>query len=920
MKNILCVIVMAACAYGKPLASTDSAWQANPIFWGFRADSVLADHTEGSHMADYLHAPVASNVTFSATFVPARCGTNGWRVGGIALVQDQQNFWKLSLALTPPEQGGTPFMEFCEMRNGEWLAQGNLQVAQRESKGTWSFSKAYRLAIVLESDSIRGTIESEDQTVRFVQQYRLGQQPAVRAGRPTLAYAGIAGTYSKLDACWSNAMPEGAIQKQFPRYSVPPNTEITDQATGFFRVVQKPDGRWWTIDPNGFGVVLLGVDHVTFWGHYCQKLGYAPHFKKNQAKYPDRSVWENETLGRLTAWGFNMLGAGCGPELKHRGLVHTEFLSLGDTFGSLGGDYEIAPQEHRPCSVFPNVFHPDFERYCTYLARMKCAENRHDPWLLGYFIDNELAWWGRGALDTGLFDYALAKPATHAIKPVMVDFLKTQAKNDVTTFNRCWRTQIATFDALKNVMKLPSESEEQKQIKLAFLKLVANRYFEVTTRAIRAADPNHLVLGSRFAGTLGAHPAVWETAGKYCDIVTFNIYPMADLDDGQVYLSLGKKRERVIDHVQKFYDTVKRPMLITEWSFPALDSGLPCLHGAGQRFQTQAERTEATSLFARTMLSMPYLLGYDYFMWVDEPALGISDAFPEDSNYGLINEEGNPYALITEMFSALHKKVGTMRFAAAPAAKAVPAREPIEVSRQVARLTPSAATPAGFSELNSTLVVTNGVLSLTIKKGEGGLIADVALAGVRMGDYTAMVHVPNAWVNVDRVVDYMVSQKGPAVVVDIRGETRYQVRCEVIQRITLLPAAAYFIAEFIQVKNLGEKPLDLRGLFFRPIASYAVAAKERGVPSLWKRPVMGCWPDEKGSRCYGAFVPQISDVLINFWINPEGGGQHADARMEFSGQVLAPQAVFAPQFCYVFCLLSQTGAAEWENQACAILK
>ena len=73
-------------------------------------------------MADYLHAPVASNVTFSATFVPARCGTNGWRVGGIALVQDQQNFWKLSLALTPPEQGGTPFMEFCEMRNGAWLA------------------------------------------------------------------------------------------------------------------------------------------------------------------------------------------------------------------------------------------------------------------------------------------------------------------------------------------------------------------------------------------------------------------------------------------------------------------------------------------------------------------------------------------------------------------------------------------------------------------------------------------------------------------------------------------------------------------------------------------------------------------------------------------------------------------------------
>lgn len=920
MKSIFCVVLMAFCVSAAPLVSTDSAWQANPIFWGFHSDSIQAYRTEGSHMADYLHAPVSSNVTFSATFVPARCGTNGWRIGGIALVQDQQNFWKLSLALTPPEQGGAPFMEFCEMRNGEWLAQGNLPVTQRVSHGAWSFSKAYRLSIILENDAIRGTIESEDQTVHFVQQYRFDHHPAVRAGRPTLAYSGLAGTYTKLDATWSNPVPDGVAQKQFPRYSVPPNTEITDQATGFFRVVQKPDGRWWTIDPNGFGVVLLGVDHVTFWGHYCQKFGYAPHFKKNQTKYPVRQVWEKETLDRLTAWGFNMLGAGCGPELKHRGLVHTVFLSLGDSFGSLGGDYEIAPQEHRPCSVFPNVFHPDFERYCVYLARMKCAENCQDPWLLGYFIDNELAWWGRGALDTGLFDYALAKPATHAIKPVILAFLKTQAKNDITLFNQCWGTQITSFDAVSNMQKLPSDSEAQKQVKLAFLKLAAKRYFEITTRAIRAADPNHLILGSRFAGTMGAHPAVWETAGAYCDIVTFNMYPMADLDDGQVYLSLGKNRERVMDHVQKFYDTVKRPMLITEWSFPALDSGLPCLHGAGQRFKTQAERTEATSLFARTMLAMPYLLGYDYFMWVDEPALGISDAFPEDSNYGLINEDGTPYTLITEMFSALHKKVGALRFATAPRAKTPAAREFVEVSNQVARLPQPSATPAGFREKDATLTVTNGVLCLTIKKGEGALIADVECAGVRMGTYTAMVHIPNVWANVDRVVDYTVSQQGAAVVVDIWGETRHQVRSEVIQRITLLPAAAYFIAEFIQVKNLGEKPLDLRGLFFRPLASYAVSAKDRGVPNLWKRPVMGYWADEAGRRCYGAFAPQVSDILINFWINPEGGWQHADARMEVSGHMLAPQAVFKPKACYVFCLSSQAGPAEWENQACAIMQ
>jgi hypothetical protein len=34
------------------------------------------------------------------------------------------------------------------------------------------------------------------------------------------------------------------------------------------------------------------------------------------------------------------------------------------------------------------------------------------------------------------------------------------------------------------------------------------------------------------------------------------------------------------------------------------------------------------------MADLPFLIGYDYFMWVDEPASGISTSFPEDSNYG----------------------------------------------------------------------------------------------------------------------------------------------------------------------------------------------------------------------------------------------------------------------------------------------
>ena len=138
-------------------------------------------------------------------------------------------------------------------------------------------------------------------------------------------------------------------------------------------------------------------------------MGYAPHGRKNQAKYASHEVWQAETLQRLTQWGFNLLGAGCEPRLRHQGLAHTEFLNIGEGMARLGDAYDITPHEDRPCSAFPNVFHPQFEAYCHYMAQKKCAPLRDDPWLLGYFIDNELAWWGRGARDIGLCECVCAK-------------------------------------------------------------------------------------------------------------------------------------------------------------------------------------------------------------------------------------------------------------------------------------------------------------------------------------------------------------------------------------------------------------------------------------------------------------------------------------------------------------------------------
>jgi len=905
MKILLGTLVLMAGIAGagtRPLPADRGDWYGDPLTWRFRADGIHCALSNGHGIAVYQAAPLASNVTVEAVFSPLKAVTFGWEVASVAIVDDERNFWHLALVQAPPGQGSGHNVELTEMRNGEWLAQENLKrEINEESGGRWEFGKPYTLTLSMDKQGITGTILAPDGRPILRRRFGFTAQ-AVTRGRPAVRIAGFTGTFQNLRADWSEPATEVRNAPAFPAYAmdnvVP---QIQDAATGFFRVVQKPDGRWWTIDPLGRGIVLLGVDHVTFHGHWCEKLGYSPHAKKNEKKYTDHAEWESETLGRLKTWGFTMLGAGCDPKLKHRGLVHTEFLSIGDHLATLGDEYDITPNERRPCSSFPNVFHPDFEAYAHYRARQQCTPSRNDPWLFGYFIDNELAWWGRGGLDTGLFDAVMRKGAEHAAKIALRDFVAGRCGRKIEGFNAAFGTGLKTFDELLAMESLPPATPEARALKKAFLAYAADRYFSVTSRAIREADPNHLVLGARFAGTGGADPVVWEVAGKYCDVVTFNCYPMADMNEGRVYNHFGKNGEPVTEHFAKFYNYVKRPMLITEWSFPALDAGLPSMHGAGQRFRTQAERTAATSLFARTMLSMPFLLGYDYFMWVDEPALGISTPFPEDSNYGLINEDGVPYPLLTEMFAALHKEAGSWRFKPAPQPKAMPHAKPVPDPLAVARKAAAGGAKAFFTREGDTFRAGNGRLVLSGKLGDGDMVRSVSLDGAEKpyGQYNALIQTldangKNRWTDAHTVkaVEGRVTD-GVAVIEVTSATVSKEANFEITHRLILPPGAPWFIGEVASVKNTGTTPLRLEALFFRFYNDFK-SLPEKLPPNLWGIPPSGLWLDEADGRFFGAVAPKASGITVYFWFDQPGVGQHPDARLEIGDTAVAPGATFAP--------------------------
>jgi len=62
------------------------------------------------------------------------------------------------------------------------------------------------------------------------------------------------------------------------------------------------------------------------------------------------------------------------------------------------------------------------------------------------------------------------------------------------------------------------------------------------------------------------------------------------------------------------------------------------------RVDTQVQKAACYRIFANAMADLRVLVSYHYFMWADGPALGIGSTFSEDSNYGLVDEQDEPYA------------------------------------------------------------------------------------------------------------------------------------------------------------------------------------------------------------------------------------------------------------------------------------
>lgn len=409
-------------------------------------------------------------------------------------------------------------------------------------------------------------------------------------------------------------------------------------ASGFFRV-DEHDGVFWLVDPDGGRFLSKGVNTVRFDQDSVGTTARVPYADACREKYGRLDLWRAAVADRLASWKFNTLGcwsdelvAGAGSSL----LATAPNVELGQTF-----------RLHRRDAIFPDVFDREFSLHIRQSAIDKCTRRRNDRGLLGTFIDNELYWspdW-RGADE--LLTLFLNLPAFRPGRAAAIVRLQEHYR-DFSQFNAVWRTAARSWEELGRIGRIeapffrmpPNGLNDALEAKAnqanpqraafsadcdVFLAVVAEKYFELCVAAIKAVDPNHLVIGSRFG--YRPQPPVIAAAGRYLDVISFNCY---DFDAGAV-----------IDA----YSMAGKPCLISEFSFRGDDAGLPNTHGAGPRVATQIERTQCFERYVTAALRKPAVVGYHWFEHADQPAEGRFDG--ENSNFGTVSIKDDVYTELT---------------------------------------------------------------------------------------------------------------------------------------------------------------------------------------------------------------------------------------------------------------------------------
>ncbi|HZL37291.1 MAG TPA: hypothetical protein VFC78_18370 [Tepidisphaeraceae bacterium] len=422
-----------------------------------------------------------------------------------------------------------------------------------------------------------------------------------------------------LPVCLARAA-QGQAAPTFAALSSAPASDfaIIRGAPGYWRIAKTRDGVWWFLSPANTPDFLNSVTTVQPILRGRDAIG--PDY--NSRDFDEQSAagldqWAKATVSRLQDIGFKGVGAWSNPALHKYNIPMTQDLNLcAWTAGSARLFFSAA---------WPAMIENAIK---TQVAPLGANRN-----LVGYFLDNEMSWDDEAAGPARYFDGLSASDPNRG--EVLNTIRATWPSTDA--FNKDWKTKIGDWSALNAWPRLPRDGGGYARLMDAWLSHLAQRYFRTTTTLLHKYDPNHLILGIRYRG--GAPRPVIRASRGYTDAQSLNYYVSDAKLDPETFRMISRESEQ--------------PILISEYSFHALDgrSGDRNTIGFDAQVLDQQARGDAYRLFTTRLARVPYIIGADWFQWMDEPPSGrASDG--EDANFGVVDVDDHAYKPLAQAIRA----------------------------------------------------------------------------------------------------------------------------------------------------------------------------------------------------------------------------------------------------------------------------
>jgi hypothetical protein len=176
---------------------------------------------------------------------------------------------------------------------------------------------------------------------------------------------------------------------------------------------------------------------------------------------------------------------------------------------------------------------------------------------------------------------------------------------------------------------------------------IVREFNAVMLRTIREEDPGALVFSNRFM--MGEIEDVFDKLDLYRDFdaIAVNLYP----SDAEVGPDASERQ-----YLEEVHRRTGKPILISEWSIPAVDSGLydhpeKLDWSYPQTVVTQRDRARQAAQTEAYFYNLPFVIGAQWFTWND------IDAPRRHANRGLFKADGESWPELQQALAELNRQL-----------------------------------------------------------------------------------------------------------------------------------------------------------------------------------------------------------------------------------------------------------------------